>query len=549
MSRRKAFSLLMAIVMCLSLFNGLVFKSEAMAAEDGLVVHLKFDDDLTDSSGTGNNAACEYGKISYEEGIHGKSAVFNGKSYIEIPDSDSLDLGKLTISLWVYKVTPLKDYERMPYVYKDKDDDHWSVPYNLFEHGDNMPLFYLHEDDSELDQFRMDGASIDIRKWHLLTATFDGSEARIYENGVLLRKQDVSGVPSATLGALYIGLDEYGDAFFKGNMDDLRIYNRSLSAKEVLALYDAGLVESPELLTQKDAMIAHYKFNGDYKDSSEFGNDADLAAGKITYVEGKNGKAATFKKGTYLEVADNISLDFDEGFSVTGWIKPTDDKNIMSVLNRPGVSTSENSDDLNYRILMTHDYFDFEYVPFEYQTWHNGFRYARDSSMKNKWVHLGITFDTKEVRFYYNGKMVKKEKVSDYNGNDMAHGLGDLMIGSDGENFFVGSMDELKLYNYTLSAKEVEADYKEVDSLSASKDNQNKIKSMKKGNTVTLAVSRKYFETGKTSKVTSGLTYKSSNKKVFTVSSKGVVKAVGKGSATLTITHGAISKTYKVTVK
>ena len=37
----------------------------------------------------------------------------------------------------------------------------------------------------------------------------------------------------------------------------------------------------------------------------------ELAAGKITYVEGKNGKAATFKKGTYLEVADNTSLDFD----------------------------------------------------------------------------------------------------------------------------------------------------------------------------------------------------------------------------------------------
>ena len=42
-------SILMTFVMCLSLFNGLLFQAEAMAAEDGLVVHLKFDDDLTDS--------------------------------------------------------------------------------------------------------------------------------------------------------------------------------------------------------------------------------------------------------------------------------------------------------------------------------------------------------------------------------------------------------------------------------------------------------------------------------------------------------------------
>lgn len=549
MSKRKAFGMLMIIVMCASIFNGFLFRTEAMAAEDGLVVHLKFDDDLTDSSGTGNDAVCEYGKITYEDGIHGKSAVFNGKSYIEIPDSDSLDLSKLTISLWVYKLTPLEDYDRIPYVYKEKDEDHWTVPYRLYEHGDNTPLLYMHGDDTDLDQFELRGASIDARKWFLLTATFDGKEARLYENGVLLRKQNIGGAPSATLGTLFIGLDEDGRTCFKGNMDDLRIYNRALSAKEVEALYDAGMEESPELLTQKNALVAHYKFNGNLKDASEFKNNAELAAGKITYVEGKNGKAATFKKGTYLEVADNTSLDFDEGFSVTVWLKPTDDKNIMSVLNRPGVSTSGNPDDINYRLNMAHDYFDFDYTPFDYQTGNIGYRYARDASMKNKWIHIGVTYDTKEIRWYYNGKLAKKEKVTDYSGNYMAHAFGDLMIGSDGDFFFVGSMDELKLYNYKLSAKEVEADYKEVDSLSISKDNSSKITSLKKGNTVTLKVTRKYVETGKSSTITKDLTFKTSNSKVFTVSSKGVIKAVGKGTATLTITHGGISKTYKVTVK
>ena len=537
------------MVMCLSLFSGMIFNAEAVAAEDGLVVHLKFDDDLTDSSGNGNHATCEYGKVTYEDGIHGKSAVFNGKTYIEIPDNDSLDLKSLTISLWVYKVTPLNDFDRVPYVYKEKDEDHWSVPYRLYEYGNNMPLLYLHEDDSELSQFYLDSASIDIRKWYLLTATFDGSEARIYENDVLLKKKDVSGYPWATLGNLYIGFDDLGEFCFKGNMDDLRIYNRALSAKEVTALYDAGLKESPDLLTQKNAMVAHYKFNGDFKDSSGYGNDAELVAGSISFVDGKNGKAAKFKKGSYLEVADNTSLDFDEGFSMTGWINPTDDKKLMTILNKPGASTSDYSEIPSYRIRNEYNYIDFDYVPFDYQTWTQGFRYNADKTMKNKWVHLGITFDTNEVRFYYNGKMVKKEKASEYKGNNLAHGLGDLMIGSDGEYFFIGSMDELKIYNYPLSAKEVEADYKAVDSLSISKDNQTKIKSMKKGGSVTLTTSRKYIDTGKTSKLPKGVTYKTSNKKVFTVSSKGVIKAVGKGTATLTLTHGAISKTYKVTVK
>lgn len=549
MSRRKILSLLMAFVMCLSLFNGFVFETEAMAAEDGLVVHLKFDNDLADSSGNGNNATCEYGKIIYEDGIHGKSAVFNGKSYIEIPDNDSLDVSNITISLWVYKNTPMNAFEKVPYVYKQRDEDFYETPYNLFDFGDNTPILRLHEYDSELDQFSMSGVPIDLRKWHLLTATFNGKEARIYENGKLLKKQNCTGAIGASLGDLYIGLDEWGDLCFKGNMDDLRIYNRALSAKEVESLYDKGLDESPELLTQKDSLIAHYRFNGDYKDASGFGNDAELAAGKVTFVEGKNGKAAKFKKGTYLEVPDNTSLDFDEGFTMTGWINTSNDSDMMAVLNRPGVSTSPYSESLNYRILMMHDYYDFYYVPFDYQTDEEGSRYVMDKTTKNKWVHLGVTFDTKEIRWYINGKLVKKEEVPDYYENNMAHGLGDLMIGSDGKLHFVGTMDELKLYNYSLSAKEIKEDYNEVDSLSISKANQDKIKSMKKGNTVTLVTSRKYIETGKTSKLKSGVTYKTSNKKIFTVTSKGVIKAVKKGSATLTITHGGISKTYKVTVK
>ena len=549
MSKKKFLSVLLAVVMCISLLNGFVFKSEARAAEDGLVVHLKFDDDLTDSSGTGNDATCEQGKISYEDGIHGKSAVFNGKTYIEIPDSDSLDVKNITISLWAYKNTPMNAYERVPYVYKQTDEQFYIAPYKLFEFGDNMPILNLHEFDTELDQFRMDGASIDLRKWHLLTATFNGKEARLYENGELLKKQNCTGAIGASLGELYIGVEEDGDLFFKGNMDDLRIYNRALSSNEVEDLYEAGLDESPELLTQKNGLIAHYKFNGDYKDASGSGNDAELATGKVTFEEGKNGKAAKFKKGTYLEVPDNTSLDFDEGFTMTGWIKTTNDSDIMAVLNRPGVSTSPYSNDLNYGIQMMHDYYDFYYVPFSYQTDEEGIRHVMDKTTKNKWVHLGVTFDTKEIHMYIDSKLVYKEEVPDYYETDMAHGLGDLMIGSDGKLHFVGSMDELKLYNYSLSAKEIKEDYQEVDSLSISKDNQTKIKSLKKGNTVTLATSRKYFETGKTSKITSGVTYKTSNKKIFTVSSKGVVKAVKKGTANLTITHGGISKTYKVTVK
>ena len=60
---------------------------------------------------------------------------------------------------------------------------------------------------------------------------------------------------------------------------------------------------------------------------------------------------------------------------------------------------------------------------------------------------------------------------------------------------------------------------------------------------------------GKTTKIAakatpSGkITYKSSNKKIATVSSNGTVKGIKKGTAKITVTCNGVSKTFKVTVK
>lgn len=54
---------------------------------------------------------------------------------------------------------------------------------------------------------------------------------------------------------------------------------------------------------------------------------------------------------------------------------------------------------------------------------------------------------------------------------------------------------------------------------------------------------------GATSDPAGKITYKTSNKKIATVSSKGVVKGIKVGTAKITVTSNGISKTYKVTVK
>ena len=76
-----------------------------------------------------------------------------------------------------------------------------------------------------------------------------------------------------------------------------------------------------------------------------------------------------------------------------------------------------------------------------------------------------------------------------------------------------------------------------------------------KNPTLKLTKASASVKVGKTTRITakatpSGkITYKSSNKKVATVSSNGTVKGIKKGTAKITVTCNGVSKTFKVTVK
>jgi hypothetical protein len=92
--------------------------------------------------------------------------------------------------------------------------------------------------------------SVQLNTWQHVTVTLDGTcsslttSVQIYINGVL---QALTGSTGVTLSAdgsypLQIGKNLLSDpdGFFKGSLDDVRVYNRILSAEEIQRLYDLG---------------------------------------------------------------------------------------------------------------------------------------------------------------------------------------------------------------------------------------------------------------------------------------------------------------------
>lgn len=83
--------------------------------------------------------------------------------------------------------------------------------------------------------------SLQANTWYHLALTYDGTTARAYLNGV---EEDTSAVGAVTdsgtehvsAGSAGGGTSEYSE----GTIDDVRVYNRALSAEEILRLYQLG---------------------------------------------------------------------------------------------------------------------------------------------------------------------------------------------------------------------------------------------------------------------------------------------------------------------
>src|SRR5207237_2837648 len=69
-----------------------------------------------------------------------------------------------------------------------------------------------------------------VNTWTHLAATFDGTMVRLYVNGVQVASQAQATPLRTTTGTLQIGADSYAGENFAGRIDEVRIYNRALTA-------------------------------------------------------------------------------------------------------------------------------------------------------------------------------------------------------------------------------------------------------------------------------------------------------------------------------
>ncbi|HEX7863031.1 MAG TPA: FG-GAP-like repeat-containing protein [Verrucomicrobiae bacterium] len=79
------------------------------------------------------------------------------------------------------------------------------------------------------------GVFVSIDQWYHVTATSDGTTARIYVNGELKGSGPVDPAFRPTTAGMWIGGEVCCGAYFPGLIDDVRVWNRTLATEEVAA--------------------------------------------------------------------------------------------------------------------------------------------------------------------------------------------------------------------------------------------------------------------------------------------------------------------------
>ncbi len=183
---------------------------------------------VVDTSGKGNTGTIS-GATRSTQGRFGKALSFDGvNDWVTINDSASLDLTTgMTLEAWVYPTVNMTDWSTALV----KENPSHGLAYGLYANSDtSRPAgsIYIGGDKNLLG-----GPWLLANTWVHLATTYNGSTQLLYVNGTEVASRAQSGSIEVSNGALRIGGNSFWGEFFQGRIDDVRVYNRALSATQV----------------------------------------------------------------------------------------------------------------------------------------------------------------------------------------------------------------------------------------------------------------------------------------------------------------------------
>ena len=409
--------------------------------ETDLVASYSLDGDGADATQYNNDAVLNAGAIGQKNRHGWASNALSGGAVAA--NSAALQSDFTTISFWVNANT-LPASGEVFLLSNGGWQERWKI--SLPPHG--KPVFTTHPGFCCSDMDSGDGNALVPGVWKHVAMVHDGTEDKIYMDGVLVNSKNVAGPLDKTTKPFGIGFDPIDVAgYFDGSLDDILIYNKALSAAEILALYDAQKI----VPVVDGALIADYTFAGSTTDATDYKNHANGAGfqfGKDRF--GKSNKAVVFDGVSDFLKAENSPQHNSPNVSVSFWAKP----NALPASGEVYLLSNGGWQERWKISLPSHGK-----VVFTTHTTtccNDIDAGAGNELVVGKWSHVVMTHDGTNDVIYVDGVMANQKPYAGALGTT-THPLGIGYDPIDNNNFFNGSLDEVQIYSEALSALDVAA--------------------------------------------------------------------------------------------
>ena len=158
----------------------------------------------------------------------GRAIDFDGvNDYVSVADANSLDLTTgMTLEAWV-QLDTVSSWRQV--VLKEAPGD---LAYSLYANTtSNRPQ----TDISASGGYKSAGVgpALTAGTWTHLALTYDNAQLRLYKNGALVAQTAATGAIQASTLPLRIGGNTIWGEYTDGRIDEVRVYNRALSAAEI----------------------------------------------------------------------------------------------------------------------------------------------------------------------------------------------------------------------------------------------------------------------------------------------------------------------------
>ncbi|MCD6049585.1 MAG: hyaluronate lyase [Verrucomicrobia bacterium] len=184
-----------------------------------------------DSTKNGNVGTLYNGATWVAGGVGGAVDLDGVNDHVKLPAAQPNFTNGLTLSLWLYSVTP-KSWES----FFNYGNGNLNQNLMLYRDATNAHVKFAVYNGTNLSAILVSNVLV-LNQWQQLTVTVGpAGNAALYTNGVLARTGTVFSVPSVLRTNNFFGQASGGGSFHDGAIDDVRIYTRPLKTNEVFLL-------------------------------------------------------------------------------------------------------------------------------------------------------------------------------------------------------------------------------------------------------------------------------------------------------------------------